>query len=69
MSGSKSRRPCAEEAPKMPVEVRLITKTGCRSDIGKRGRSIALGDEFARFVQTHQQQVLMRRVTGELPKG
>ena len=53
----------------MPVEVRLITKTGCRSDIGKRGRSIALGDEFARFVQTHQQQVLMRRVTGELPKG
>jgi hypothetical protein len=69
MTGSKCRRRRAEKAPKMPVEVRLITKPGGRGDLGKRGRSITLGDESARLIQTHQQLVLMRRVTGELPKG
>ena len=60
MPGPKSRRRRAEEAPKMPVEVRLIAKTGDRGDLGKGGRSITLGDESARLIQTHQQQVLMR---------
>ena len=53
----------------MPVEVRLITKTALGGDLGQRQRWITLRDQFARVVQAHQQQVLMRRVTSDLPKG
>jgi len=67
--GSKGCRRCAEEAPKMPVEVRLITKTARGGDLGQRQGWITLRDEFARVVQANQQQVLMRRVTGDSPKG
>ena len=67
--GPKRSRRRAEEAPKMPVEVRLITKTARGGDLGQRQRWITLRDQFARVVQAHQQQVLMRRVTSDLPKG
>jgi hypothetical protein len=67
--GPKRSRRCAEEAPKMPAEVRLITKPLAAAISDQRQRWTTLRDEFARVVQAHQQQVLVRRVTGDFPKG
>ena len=67
--GPKRSRHCAEEAPKMPAEGALDHKTARGGDLGQRQRWTTLRDEFARVVRVHQQQVLVRRVTGDLPKG
>jgi hypothetical protein len=47
LQGSKGRGRCAEEASKMPVEVRLITKTARRGDLGQTQGLVALRNEFA----------------------
>ena len=49
----------------MTAQVRLVAKAA-RS--GNLGQWIALRNEFARVIEAHQKQVLMRRVTGKLPK-
>jgi hypothetical protein len=58
----------AEEAPKMTVEVRLVTKADCGGDLGQCHRRITLPNKFPGLIQTHQEQVLMRRMAGELPE-
>ena len=59
----------AEEASKNPVEVRLIKKPARSGDLSQRQRLIALSHQFTRIAQPHPEQVLMRRRTGDMPKG
>ena len=59
----------AEEASKNPVEVRLIKKPARSGDLSQRQCLIALSHQFTRIAQPHPQQVLMRRRTGDMPKG
>jgi hypothetical protein len=52
----------------MPIEVRLVTKNGRSGDLSQGHWRIALRDEFACMIQAHQNQLMMRRIAGKLPK-
>jgi hypothetical protein len=52
----------------MTTEVRLVAKATRSGNLGQRQCRIVLRNEFARVIEAHQKQVLMRRVTGKLPK-
>jgi hypothetical protein len=62
----KGRQRRAERLPKMPTQMRLVKKAARRRDFAQRYGIVFLCQHSACAAQAHPQQVLVRRLPGQL---